>query len=506
MSQATKRTGGELQLPGWCCVQALGRTLWPWRRFFMLTALLSLALHLLVAWYSQGFYHCDEHFQILAFLGMKLGWVRPQQLPWEFRAAVRPWLQPAMFYAAVRLLHLHNPFMAVRLLRFASALLAFGALLATGRCLPLWLSGWSRRLTWLFLAFFYFTLQLAARTSSEGYAHAFFLIGTAVLLLALSRQGIGMALLAGIAFGVAFQMRYQVAFMIAGVGLWLCIVRREQWQLVWPLLGGFVLIQLLALPVDHWGYGRWVYPPWSYVRANLVEGVANRFGVAPFWAYVPLLWKDFWPPFGLLLILAPVLGLLFARNHPFTFAIVPFVLAHAFVGHKETRFLFPALVPSLVVAGVALQAVWLRVGPATQHLAQTKRRTVAAVGVALLLFLACTNLLAIEWRALRPLRWQIGVLERLYDEAPTGYRLLWQGRSPVRICGLELRYYTPTPFVSAPLSAAPRLPRSNLPTFVFAKRDSRLPWSSACAPLGGDPIVSPYAIWRCTADSQTPNQ
>ena len=49
----------------------------------------SLLLELLVAYRSQGFYNCDEHFQVLEFLGLKLGMTRPAELAWEFRAEVR---------------------------------------------------------------------------------------------------------------------------------------------------------------------------------------------------------------------------------------------------------------------------------------------------------------------------------------------------------------------------------------------------------------------------------
>ena len=63
------------------------------RSLFILTA-----VTVVTAWFSNTFYFPDEHYQILEFMGHKLGITSAQDLPWEFEARIRPWLQPFLYY------------------------------------------------------------------------------------------------------------------------------------------------------------------------------------------------------------------------------------------------------------------------------------------------------------------------------------------------------------------------------------------------------------------------
>ncbi len=64
------------------------------RRSLMLLA----AVTLVTAWFSVTFYFPDEHYQILEFMGFKLGITPPAELPWEFSARIRPWFQPLVYF------------------------------------------------------------------------------------------------------------------------------------------------------------------------------------------------------------------------------------------------------------------------------------------------------------------------------------------------------------------------------------------------------------------------
>ncbi len=49
---------------------------------------LAFALHVLGAWFSAGWQHPDEHYQIIEFARYLLGEISSDGLPWEFGAGM----------------------------------------------------------------------------------------------------------------------------------------------------------------------------------------------------------------------------------------------------------------------------------------------------------------------------------------------------------------------------------------------------------------------------------
>ena len=58
--------------------------------------LLSILTLIITAFFSSGYYHFDEHFQILEFAGLKLKMTLATNLPWEYTYQMRPAIQPAI--------------------------------------------------------------------------------------------------------------------------------------------------------------------------------------------------------------------------------------------------------------------------------------------------------------------------------------------------------------------------------------------------------------------------
>lgn len=56
--------------------------------------ILIIILYLFSTINSNGFYHPDEHFQLIEFAGLKAGWNTSDDLAWEYGAQIRPTLQP----------------------------------------------------------------------------------------------------------------------------------------------------------------------------------------------------------------------------------------------------------------------------------------------------------------------------------------------------------------------------------------------------------------------------
>src|SRR5258708_8773189 len=98
--------------------------------------LLLAAVTLVTAWFSITFYFPDEHYQVLEFVSYKLGITRSSDLPWEFSARIRPWLQPLLYFLIAKpltLLGIKNMFTLACVLRLATGLFSLGALAVFAR-------------------------------------------------------------------------------------------------------------------------------------------------------------------------------------------------------------------------------------------------------------------------------------------------------------------------------------------------------------------------------------
>ncbi len=312
--------------------KALGRSL-----------LLLAAVTLVTAWFSDTFYFPDEHYQVLEFMSYKLGITHAGDLPWEFSARIRPWFQPLVYFLIAKpllLLGIRDMFTIVLVLRLATGLLSLAALAAFARALLATIDGEEEKRAFVrYLPLFGFLPYLFVRTASETFSAAFFALG---LALALGGTPVKRLALAGLFCGLAFESRYQAGLLGLGLFAWLAAIRRARLPGLGAFLGGGLVAVALGALADHWGYGRWVFPPLGYVDVNLLQGVAaHQFGGEPVFAYLYLLPAQIF--FAITLVLMAGMVAMWLRNprHAVTWASLPFVLAHVAVAHKEARFLFP---------------------------------------------------------------------------------------------------------------------------------------------------------------------
>lgn len=322
---------------------------------------IGLAVYGLTAWFSEGYHHPDEHFQVLEMAHYQLGRASAADLPWELQAQIRPGLQPMLACAAIRaaeFLGIDNPFTQAFLLR-----------LLTG-WLCLWLFfRWSAAVIrargaapgqWLLLAavFGWFVPYLAVRFSSENLAGMVFLAGAFMLLQSFDNHNfksrIPTLLLAGFLLGISFFFRFQMGFALLGVGAWLIFFRKKTapegqvMQGFFALVAGGLCAVALGAWADAWLYGEPAFTAYNYFKANIIENKAAYWGTAPWWFYFVQSLLDAAPPIsGLWLGLAGV-GFWRGRGGLLAWAFVPFLLAHVAVGHKEMRFMFPMIFPVLV--------------------------------------------------------------------------------------------------------------------------------------------------------------
>lgn len=341
---------------------------------YVLIALIAavLLLYFTTAWNSSGYYHADEHYQIIEFAGLKLGTSPAEGLPWEFKARLRPALQPYMAFAVISLMNssgisdpYHQTFM-LRLLTVMAVLLVFLHLLKT--LLPRMKPG--EGLMLILLAFFlWYQPGLLCRFSSETWTGLTFVLALSLLL----REPATNAgyLLSGAILGLSFLFRYQSGIMILGLLLWLVFVKKEKRKNFLLLFSGMATVLAAGVLLDSLFYGSLTFtamnytrvlldavfygvimiPPLNFYRPEALSEVTSAFGDAPWYFYVKTM--IFFPafPLGILIFLSFILLLLLNRRSVFLWIFIPFILFNSLIVHKEERFLFPLLmmVPFLLM-------------------------------------------------------------------------------------------------------------------------------------------------------------
>ncbi len=413
----------------------------PWARNWLW---LALALNLAAAYFSWGFHHFDEHFQILEFANYKLGNSPASDLPWEFETQIRPWFQPAFVVMLAKLID--DPFTLVSTFRFISAILGWLSTVVIASCCFLWFKD-ERLRRWAILGscFLWFFPYLHVRPSSEGWSASLFFLGFIPLVMTiLQHRSKGdttrlhlpawEALVCGALLGLAFESRYQVGVMIAAGGLWMLRFGRLEWRGAVILGTGLLATIMLGTALDAWGYSAFTIAPWNYIAQNLIQGRAAEFGVSPWWDYFPQILAKGLPPLSLVLLAGVLSSWLFWPRSSLTWVTLAFFVVHMFIGHKEFRYLFPILpaVPVQAVMGFqALNERGFRWKPASGF---GKLALRAIVGLLLVI-----NFAALAVLTVLPPRLEVLVFRHIHQNAPL--TLITDGPNPYVMASLPINYY-----------------------------------------------------------------
>jgi GPI mannosyltransferase 3 len=311
---------------------------------------LALIVHLITAYFSNGFYHWDEHFQIFEFANFKLGHIPASYLPWEFASKMRPFILPglATFIGSF----IADPFINAGLMRLLAMVLSFYACLVFYQHTK---DEFKPELYsfYLFASFFLWFLPfLHVRVSAEIIGGALFIIG---YCLASNKTTLNI-LMVGFLFGLAFWIRFQLGFALLGLGLGYLMNKEFTIKEIFIMVAGFLLAVGINVAIDSWGYGQMTFTPWQYLNENIFLGKSKNFGVNPISDYFKWILNRPGLPIGILFYLAIISQLRTAFKHPLTLSFLFFVSIHFLVGHKEIRFLFPLvfLLPYFVMRFLSL--------------------------------------------------------------------------------------------------------------------------------------------------------
>ncbi|AEA42259.1 mannosyltransferase [Fluviicola taffensis] len=311
---------------------------------------ISVVVFTITATNSVGFFHADEHYQIIEFAGLKAGWNTPEDLVWEYHTKIRPTLQPTIavgFISIFKFFGASDPYTISFLLREITALLLIFALVFfftnTKRFIPSKKESTnSKLLEALYLGFLlliWYIPYLGVRFSSETWSAIFLLFAMGCFCSEnKSRKKI---LLTGLFFGLSFLFRFQILFALVGFGMWFLIFNRKNWKELLQIIGAFSLVFCFGILIDSIFYNEFTISVWNYFDQNILQHKAAEFGELPWDYYISSLFHLPTKLIGTLFFLSITSAIIFRNKAPFIWMIISFILLHMLVSHKEERFLFP---------------------------------------------------------------------------------------------------------------------------------------------------------------------
>jgi phosphatidylinositol glycan class B len=401
------------------------------QKFNLKVLKVSFAFHLLAAFFSVGFHHFDEHFQILEFLNYKLLGSPMKDLPWEFEAQMRPWTQVYIygaFYKVFNFFGLSSPFYHTLIFRVVCSRFWLYSVYRLLPVLKKWFSPEGQKVAWLLLNLSWFVPYIHTRTSAESFGISFFLLGLSEFFSPENKTK-GNALRAGLFFGLSYMCKVQMAICVAFVWFWEIICGERKVTLLG--LSAFVIAMMIGagVLVDYFGYGNWTFGVWNNYMSNFKGGIFDRVRHYPwYWYFRWALFRGI-PPVSLVILLATIFGWVKFWKHPLTWATLPLFVFHSSLGHKELRYVFPSIVLSVLFI-----PLWMdHKGWTWNELKKIawKRRTIKFVLGVNFLFLMIASL-----RAANP--------------APKFYQYIWkhnishfhaEGENPYTMLGLNINWY-----------------------------------------------------------------
>jgi phosphatidylinositol glycan class B len=298
----------------------------------------------ITAWSSTGFYHADEHYQLVEFAGFKLGTNSETELAWEFNSKMRPTFQVGVAYMIFKCCefgNLSDPYVKTFLLRYLTLLMTWASVVFFVKKLSEYYN-FTRQSTISLLLLtlgLWFIPFLSVRFSSESWSGIFLIVVLALVFK--KKKNLTTFFLMGFLAGISFLCRYQIAFAIIPIFIYLIpkFVDKKGNLLSW--LSGFCFAIIGGIAIDYWFYGSWVITAWNYFYINIVENVAANFGVEGPLYYLDVMLNHPTLPLGIALFSAIFLLLIKQPKNLLIWIVICFVLGHSLIGHKEERFLFP---------------------------------------------------------------------------------------------------------------------------------------------------------------------
>lgn len=308
----------------------------------------------ITAYNSVGFFHADEHYQILEFIGIKSGTNTSGDMAWEYQQQIRSSLLPSIGYVFVSIFKffgITDPYTHSFLLREITGLLMITALVWFFNTTKRFIGSakfpqYNSLLTALYLGFLlliWYVPYLGVRFSSETWSAIFLLFGMGCFFT--ENKSKRTLVVTGVFFGLSFLFRFQIAFALLGFGMHLLLFGKEKLKSSLLILSGFSCLLIPGILIDHWFYGNWGFTPWNYFwlffENNVLKQQVSAFGTSSWVYYFDRMFHLPTKLIGSLMLLSLAAMILFKRTAVLLWMTLSFLLFHLLIDHKEERFLFP---------------------------------------------------------------------------------------------------------------------------------------------------------------------
>lgn len=334
----------------------------PYGQYKFRLFLVVIGLHIIAAFFSEGYHKLDEHDGIVISTSYLIGDTAKEALsPGETKAMIRSWLQPAI-YATVLMplksIGLSNPFSITFVMRFINMLFGLIALYKLSDIIPQITEKIDEKKTYLMVLFFFWLFPfLHVRTTSESLSGVFFILAfshlvktTGINILESATSLISKKskdlpakdfIYIGFLFSLSFTLRVQMAIMIFFTCLWVLLYTNLKIRNLAILTLSFFISLIPISCIDYLGYQQWTFPPYNNYIYNAVQGVASSLGTDPIWKYLEKSLLKLIPPYSILILLS-LFWFWFKRTFSLiSIVTISYFVIHSLIPHKELRFLFP---------------------------------------------------------------------------------------------------------------------------------------------------------------------
>ncbi len=338
-----------------------------------------IAIVFLVAvYYGTGYFHPDEHYQLIEFARFKMGLIDSSNLAWEYDAQIRPSVQVWICLLIFRMLNyfgVYDPYALSFFLRLFTALLALLSIWFFYKRSKNYLAKKYHYYYFLSSYFLWFIPIVSVRFSSETWSGVIFIFALALCLRV--QHSWKSSLTVGLLLALSFLFRFQTGILSFALVCYLVFFGMFQFRLIIPMAIGFLAVLQVGILMDSIFYGNYVLTFFNYFKVNILHDVASQFGVSPWTTIIKYITVYPTLPIGIPIFIAYIFILIRKPLNPFTFVSLPFIFIHALIPHKELRFLFPIiwLIPIILMLAIqemensfhfirsyCLPAVWLMMG------------------------------------------------------------------------------------------------------------------------------------------------
>lgn len=405
----------------------------------------SCLLLLIATQFSIGFFHPDEHYQILEFALWKLNLLDQGELSWEFTEQIRPTLQPyfvCLMYKTLEFFNLTDPFFLAFVLRLISSGFSFFVMLHLYQSYKEDYKEQRLKNIFLYLCFLnWFWVFNSVRFSSENWSGALILLCLSYFKRNLKKDNkfyFNLGLLAGL----SFLFRYQTLIMTSGLFLWLALMKKEKYSHLSSFLLSFSLLFSLNFFMDQTFYNEWTLSLWNYFKQNILLSKASNYGTSPWWSYFSLTLVKAIPPFSLVLIFSFLIYFFYKPKTIITWTLLPFFLVHFIIGHKELRFFFPIIGFIPIIICSALEIVNKR------YFKKLFESKVFLLTFRIIIFL---NTLALGVVLFKPANHLVLLYKIIYDRYPKNTTLYYTDKNPYQKTSETISLYKRNNLTTRPI-------------------------------------------------------